>query len=287
MGYRNLFVEEVEDFTGVSAVIVKTLTRVDNTFLAKYPKVKLVIRAGSGYDNIDLEAAINRGITVCNTPEANALSAAEHTISLIFSLIKRLQGGKENLVKKKWKENLEMNFEAGDLKLLVIGVGRIGTRVARTMQTLGATVKGVDPYLSDEVWAEKRILSTTFLEGVSWCNMMSFHCPLNTETYGYFNQKTLSMLRSPIWLINTARGGIIDENAIEIGLETGMIRGVGLDVYCQEPNPHLAFVNLPNIILTPHTGAYTERAKYRIAHELLDVWKSFFIDKNPINILTH
>jgi len=282
---REYFVTSVTDNRAVKIAIIKTYTHVDANFLDCYPDLKLIIRAGTGFDNIDLRETSARGIIVCNTPEANAKATFEHTLSFILSLIKQQQKSKANVIAEKWKDNLDWNVEIGDLRLLVVGVGRIGTKVAQTMQSLGARVWGVDPYLSDEEWLTKEIEKTTYEKGIKLSNMISYHCPLTCETRDYFSGDTLNTLENPLWLINTARGGIINENALAKGLESGKILGAGLDVFEMEPLPKIPFAHQSNVYITPHTGAYTEAAKKRITLEIIKVWKSFVLDKNPLNRL--
>ncbi|HGY11073.1 MAG TPA: hypothetical protein ENK36_01745, partial [Desulfobacterales bacterium] len=126
--------------------IIRTQTFADRSFFDQFPNLKMLIRAGTGFDNIDLSEAKMRNIVVCNTPEANAISAFEHTISFIFSLIKQLKISEKNLFSGNWKSGLLNNWELSDLKTLIVGVGRVGTKVAKALQYFGAEVKGVDPY---------------------------------------------------------------------------------------------------------------------------------------------
>ncbi len=267
----------------IEIAVVKTFTRVDEGFLQKYPNLKLIIRAGSGYDNIDLEATRSRNVIVCNTPDANVIAAFEHTISLILALIKGHRPGMRNLEEKTWKEGLPRNWEISDLRVLIVGVGRIGNRVAGFLQRMGAEVRGVDPYLTQEEWQQKRVKEITYQKGIKWCNLISYHCPLTTETENYFNKQTLQSLIQPVWLINTARGGIINEEVLLQGLQEGKILGAGLDVFVNEPQPELPYRNFENIYLTPHTGAFTNKAQHRLAEEIIHIWEAFVFHKRIIN----
>ena len=267
----------------VEIIIIKTFTCVDEDFLKNYPKLKLIIRAGSGYDNIDLATARKNGVYVCNTPETNVIPAYEHTISLIFLLLKQHQKGKYNLFHHKWKEDLPRNWELQDLKALVVGVGRIGNRVARFLLNQGAQVQGVDPYLTPSEWQECGINKVSYVEGLKWCNLISYHCPLTSETKDYFSHETLNSLLEPAWLINTARGGIINDEALLKGLQEGKILGAGLDVFRKEPNPDLPYRDFANVYLTPHTGAYTINAPRRMTEEILQVWEAFVFHNRLLN----
>ncbi len=269
----------------VEIIIIRTKTVVDKSFFERFPKLKLLIRAGTGFDNIDIKEAQKSNIQICNTPEANALSAHEHTISFIFALLKQHETAQKNLLKGNWKKGLENNWEISDLKALIVGVGRVGTRVAKALKYFGAEVKGVDPYLSKSDWNEKQVSPISYSEGLKWCNLISFHCPLTHETKNYFDETTLDILKNPIWLINTARGGIVLQSALKTGLEYGKLLGFAADVFSVEPPLKLEFSDFSNVILTPHIGSFTRKAKERLSEETLLVWKAYVFQhkiQNPI-----
>ncbi|MBW6515066.1 MAG: hypothetical protein K0B81_00440 [Candidatus Cloacimonetes bacterium] len=282
-GLENYFLKETVDPLEIEIVIVKTFTIADQEFLEKYQHLKMVIRAGSGYDNIDLKAAKKREIIVCNTPEANVIPAFEHTTFFILSLLKHYQLGRKNIIKCKWKEDLPRNWEVKDLKALIIGVGRIGSRIAKYLQEHNAEVLGVDPYLNEEEWQQRGVKNTSYQEGLKWCNLITYHCPLTKETENYFSYETLKLLNQPVWLINTARGGIVNEAALLQGINEGKILGAGLDVFVDEPSPSLPFQDYDNVYLTPHTGAYTKNAQNTMAEEILQVWESFVFQNLILN----
>lgn len=259
----------------VEIVIIKTPTTVDQSFIARYPKLKMIIRSGSGYDNIDLKLTRKANIIVCNTPEANTIAAFEHTMAFIFAMIKQHQRSKKNVLQKKWKDELAWNYEINELTVLVVGLGRIGTKVAQALQLFGARVWAVDPYLSQKQWLEKKITRVSYDQGLKCANLISYHCPLTKETKNYFSDNTLNTLSHPAYLVNTARGPIVNEVSLKKGLNSGQIIAAGLDVYDSEPNPELTFGEYDNVYLTPHTGAYTQAAKIRLAKEVVTTWKSF------------
>jgi D-3-phosphoglycerate dehydrogenase len=178
---------------------------------------------------------------------------------------------------------LEVSSEISDLKTLLVGVGRIGSKVAGFLKANGAEVRGVDPYLSPSRWAELGIESTSYIQGLHWCNLVTFHCPLTNLTRHYFSQPLLKTLKAPIWLLNVSRGSVVEEKALEIGLKSGMIKAAGIDVFEEEPWETQEFASLPNLYLTPHTGAFTEKAKERLVIETLDVWSSFVQDNKLVS----
>jgi D-3-phosphoglycerate dehydrogenase len=275
-GWAHFFSQDARSHGAeAEVVIIRTATRFSRQLFEQFPKLKLIIRAGSGFDNIDVAEAERRGVAVCNTPEANSFSAYEHTLAMILALIKRHQQGKEAVMDGSWRQTMASCWEISDLRVLVVGVGRVGTRVAKALEYLGAEVRGLDPYLTPEQWHQRGVSPIPYIEGVAWANCISYHCPLFDETLHYFNSATLSQLQQPIWLINVARGGVVDENAVAQGLNSGMILGAGFDVFEQEPWQPQSFSNDSRVILTPHTGAFTEKAKHRMALETVAVWQHF------------
>ena len=275
-GYSDYFLMDNDE--NAQVVIIRTKTVANKAFLDAYPNLKLIIRAGTGFDNIDIAYAFSKGIAVQNTPEANAQSAYEHTIAMISSLIKQLPKAKNNVLNGNWKKNLKYNYEFSDITALVVGVGRIGKRVAKALQFFGAKVLGVDPYLSQD---EREILGIGFVsyeKGLQLANLITYHCPLTKHTKDYFSVETLEILSNPIFLINVARGRIVDENAIIEGFKRNLLLGVAMDVFENEPWENKDFANRDNVILSPHIGAYTQKAKDRMAKETIKVWENFVFD---------
>ena len=274
-GWDSFFTKSATLNDDIEIIIIRTKTDFNKDKFSKFPNLRMIIRAGSGFDNIDIIEAKKRNVIVCNTPEANAFSAYEQTLSFIFALIKQHQICKDHVLKGNWEKDFMPNWEISDLKVLIVGVGRVGTRVADTLKYLGAKVKGVDPYLSKSEWKQKNIESLIYKEGVKWCNLLSYHCPLTDETENYFDGKVLDTLKSPIWLVNTSRGKVVNESIVEKGILIGNIMGFASDVFSEEPWKVKIFANNNNVILSPHIGAYTKKAKIRLSLETLDVWSNY------------
>ena len=281
-GWNSHFTESVTSNDEIEIIIIRTKTDFNKDRFAEFPNLKMIIRSGSGFDNIDIIEAQKRNVIVCNTPEANAFSAYEQTLSFIFALIKQHQICKDRVLKGNWDKNFTPNWEISDLKVLVVGVGRVGTRVADTLKYLGAQVKGVDPYLSISDWKQKNIESLIYKEGIMWCNLLTYHCPLTDETENYFNEQVMNSLKNPIWLVNTSRGKVVNESVVEKGLLDGDIIGFASDVFSKEPWDVKKIANNSNVILSPHVGAYTKKAKIRLSLETLDVWSNY-VNKHQIN----
>ncbi len=281
--YQNYFYNSIP-YGDVKVIILRTKTIASPQFIDKFPDLKMIIRAGTGLDNVDYHYAKSKGIIVQNTPNANAISAYEHTMAMIFALIKKIPTAKNNILQNKWKNNFVFNYEFSDITPLVVGLGRIGTKVAKALKFFGFSVMGVDPYLDKKKWEELDIKQVSYYEGLKKCNLITFHCPLTPKTRDYFSLKTLDLLKNPVYLINVARGEITNEKAIEVGLQKNKLLGVALDVFKREPWPVKSFALQDNVLLSPHIGAYTQKAKNRLALETLDVWEDFVFNnkiKNP------
>jgi D-3-phosphoglycerate dehydrogenase len=267
-------INEIEN-NEVEVAIVRTKTLFNSSLMDSFPSLSLIIRAGSGYDNIDLIAARERNIRVCTTPGANTRSAFEHTISLILALLKRHQYGKKSIILRTWKSDIPRNWELSDLRALIVGAGRIGSLVADFLTGSGSQVKVSDPYISDSEVIEKKIELTDYNDGLKWCNLITYHCPLSWETRDYFNIDSLEILNNPVWLVNVARGSIVNEEALISGLENQLILGAALDVFDQEPWYNEALTGLSNVYLTPHTGSYTKSSNEKLVKEVIKTWSEF------------
>jgi D-3-phosphoglycerate dehydrogenase len=264
--------------------IIRTKTVFDAGMMDSFPNIKLIIRAGSGVDNIDIEEAARRNIQVMNTPKANAQAAAEHTLAMILSLIKQLPQCKEAVLNGSWKNKLKHSLEISELRVLVVGVGHVGSRVAGMLTALGAEVRGVDPYLSEIEKENFNIPFCSYMVGLDWCNLITFHCPLTAETKDYFTNDSLSQLKNSIFLINSARGGIINEGFLSKFSENKFILGIGIDVFSTEPCPIIDYFRKKNTFISPHAGAHTYLAKQRLSEEVLRAWGKFQNTKNTKKI---
>lgn len=266
-----LFSEDIE------IIILRTKSTITESYYKRFPNLKCVIRAGSGYDNIDVEKAKDYNIIVQNTPDANVNSAFEHTIGLLFSLIKNHKEHNHNVLENKWRDKATNNLEITDLKVLVVGFGRVGSLVGNFLNSMGAKVKYVDPYL-DANNINKDIQAISYEEGLSWANVITFHCPLYKETRNYFAASSLDFINKA-YLLNVARGGIIDVDSAIAGLNKGKILGLAMDVMEEEPWQCEGWEDNKKIIMTPHTGAYTEKAKARLAKDTYSTWSAFNFEK--------
>lgn len=262
----------VKDLPGL---IVRNRTRVDEALLRLAPKLKVVGRLGVGLDNIDVAACERRGIEVCSARGANATSVSEYAIAMAMILLRgRAYRDTQRLVSGEWpREELGRGLELAGKTLGIIGLGSIGTTTARKARALEMRVIASDPYLpaGNESW---RLAHATKLdELLATSDVVTVHCPLTPETRGMIAGPQLQRMRKGAILINSARGGIVDEAACAAALRSGHLGGAALDVFDDEPIRAEAgklFTGLNNIILTPHISGVTAEANHRVSHMTVD-----------------
>lgn len=236
--------------------------------LAGNHKLKAIVRAGVGTDNIDKEAATRLGIVVMNTPAGNTISTAEHTWAIMLALSRNVAPAYHSLLDHKWDRNKYMGTQLAGKALGIVGLGRIGQAVAKRAQAFEMRVLGFDPFLTKDRAAEMGIEMVDSIRGLlPLVDYLTVHTPLTEETKGIVNRETLDLLKSGVRLVNCARGGIYDEGALVEGLKSGKIGGVALDVFETEPCTDSPLYGLPGVLCTPHLGASTEEAQTQVAVE--------------------
>jgi len=253
------------------ALAVRSETKVTADIIARAGKLKIIGRAGVGVDNIDVEAATNRGILVVNSPEGNTLAAAELTVAMLLALARNIAPADQALRGGKWDRKKYMGSEVYGKTLGVVGLGKIGREVVSRLQAFGMSVLGYDPYLKPEQAESLGIklvdLDTLYRES----DYITVHTPKTKETTGMINAEKLALMKPTVRLINCARGGIIDEAALAEAAKAGQIAGAAVDVFTVEPaaadNPLLG---VPNILTTPHLGASTEEAQVNVALDIAE-----------------
>lgn len=272
----------------VDAVIVRSETQITADVLAAGKKIKIIGRAGVGVDNIDVAAASRQGVVVVNVPGGNTISAAEHTMALLLSLSRNIPAANDSVKRGEWTRSKFTGTELQGKTLGLIGLGRIGREVAKRAQSFGMSVLGFDPYASEE-YAKTFNISLQPLEAIyKEADYLTVHVPLNETTKHMFNAKTLAQLKPGVRLINCARGGIIDEQALADAIVKGHVKGAALDVFEQEPTPKdNPLLKLPQVIVTPHLGAATEEAQVKVAQELAETIRDYFMNgtvRNAVNL---
>ncbi len=254
------------------AIITRSGTAMDEEVFAAASKLKIAARAGVGLDNIDVDAATVRGIQVMNTPGANTLGATELTMALLLGLCRNLPKANDSIKKGEWTRKLFMGTELNGKTLGVVGLGRIGSRVATRCQAFGMTVIAYDPYIAEEIAERIRVeLVAELDELLSRADIITIHTPLNEETCGMIAAEEIAKMKDDVRIVNAARGGIIEEQALYDALEAGKIAGAALDVYSNEPPKTdllQKLISLPNVVTTPHIGASTHESQHGVAMQV-------------------
>ncbi len=251
------------------ALVVRSATKVTPKIIEAAKKLKVIGRAGVGLDNVDLKAATDKGIIVMNTPGGNTISTAEHTMTLILSLSRNIPAADLSMKKNEWKRKDFMGVELYNKTIGIIGLGRIGMEVAKRSLAFGMRVKAYDPYLSREVADQMGVELVTLEDIYKNADYITVHVPITEETKNMISDKEISMMKAGVRLINCARGGIIDEEAVVKALEAGKVGGAAFDVYAEEPPKDLKLSKFANnVVLTPHLGASTEEAQVNVAIEI-------------------
>jgi D-3-phosphoglycerate dehydrogenase len=251
------------------ALVTRSATRVDDELLRAGRRLRVVGRGGVGVDNIDIEAASRRGILVVNAPEANTLSAAEHTVAMLLALAKNLPEAARSVREGRWERG-RLGVEVAGKTLGIIGLGRIGGRVARRARALEMKVCAYDPYIAVTRADELRVQLVELDELLQAADFLTLHVPLTDETRGMIGASELARLPRGARVINCARGGVIDESALAAALDSGQVAGAALDVLASEPpEPGNPLAGRADVIVTPHLGGSTLEAHNRIGSEIL------------------
>lgn len=269
------------------ALLVRSQTQVTRELIEKGHDLKIIGRAGVGVDNIDLEAATENGIIVVNAPDGNTNSAAEHTMAMLMALARKIPQAYYSLKNKKWDRKSHVGVELRDKTLGVIGLGRIGEEVARRAKGQRMDVIAYDPFLTEEKAKALGIEYGTFDEVIAAGDFITVHTPLLKETRHIINSEAFAKMKKDVRIINCARGGIIDEDALYDAITSGKVVGAALDVFEEEPAIDHKILELEEVIATPHLGASTIEAQENVAidvsHDVVRIL-SGGLARNPVNI---
>ncbi|QVL30507.1 phosphoglycerate dehydrogenase [Telmatocola sphagniphila] len=249
--------------------ILRSGTKITAELLENPGKLRAIVRAGVGVDNIDVAAATRKGIVVMNTPGGNTVSAAEQTIALLMSLVRPIPAAHASMKAGKWERNKFVGTQLAGKLIGIIGLGRIGREVAKRCQGLDMKIVGYDPFLSSDRAKELGITAVANIDQMlPMVQFLTIHTPLNDETKSLIGARELALLPKGARVLNVARGGIIDERALSEALQSGHIAGAGLDVFTEEPPPaDNPILSAPNTVLTPHLGASTVEAQEAVGVE--------------------
>lgn len=251
-----------EAIAGAAALIVRSATTVDADLLEAADSLVVVGRAGIGLDNIDVDAATRRGVMVVNAPQSNVISAAEHTVALMLAQVRNIPQAHNDLVAGEWNRSRWKGTELHGKRLGIVGLGRVGILVAQRALAFGMHLSAYDPYLSPERARQLNVtLVETLEELVASVDVLTIHLPKTPETVGLIDADVLEHANPRLRIINTARGGILDESALAAALKDGKIAGAALDVFDEEPTTESPLFGLENVVVTPHLGASTTEAQ--------------------------
>jgi D-3-phosphoglycerate dehydrogenase len=246
---------------GVDAVIVRSATRIDAEALAQAPNLRVVARAGVGLDNVDVEAATKAGVMVVNAPSSNTVSAAEHAVGLLLAVARNVPQAMGSLKAGEWQRSRFTGAELYGKVAGILGLGRIGELVAQRLAAFCLQVIAYDPYVPTARAAQLGVRLVGLEELLAEADFISVHLPKTAETSGLIGERELRLVKPGVLIVNAARGGIVDENALALALKDGRVGGAGIDVFATEPPADSPLLAFPNVVATPHLGASTHEAQ--------------------------
>lgn len=269
------------------ALIVRSKTKVTGEIIKSARKLKVIGRAGVGVDNIDIPAASKRGIIVMNTPAGNTLSTAEQTFALLLSLSRNTTQANTSVKAGNWEKKKFTGVEIYDKVLGIVGLGKIGTEVARRARAFGMNVVAYDPFIAAEKAEQLDIKVVELPELLKTSDYITVHTPLTDDTYHIIGKKEFAKMKTGVRVLNCARGGIVDETALCEAIESGKVSGAALDVFEKEPPKDNPLLKFDCVITTPHLGASTTEAQVKVgidvAYQIIDALKGKSI-RNALNI---
>jgi D-3-phosphoglycerate dehydrogenase / 2-oxoglutarate reductase len=272
----------------VEAFVVRSETKITRKVLEAAPKLRVVGRAGVGVDNVDVEAATQRGVVVMNTPGGNTTSTAELTFSMLMALARNIPQANASMKAGEWSRKAFSGSELSQKTLGLLGMGRIGTEVARRAVAFGMKVMAYDPYITTARAKALQVDLAELDEVFRQADFLTVHMPLNDETRGMVNAAAFEKMKKGVRVINCARGGIVHEADLLAAVQGGKVAGAALDVYETEPLPKDSPLRaLPQIVMTPHLGASTEEAQENVGIEIAESIAAFLLQgevRNAVNL---
>jgi D-3-phosphoglycerate dehydrogenase / 2-oxoglutarate reductase len=272
----------------VHAIVVRSETKITRKIMESAPELRVVGRAGVGVDNVDVEAATQRGVIVMNTPAGNTISTAELTFSMLMSLARKIPQANASIKSGEWNRKAYQGVELHKKTLGIIGLGRIGTEVAKRAQVFGMKVLAYDPYLALSRAQSMQIELVPLERIYAESDFITVHIPMTDETRGMINASVMAKMKKGVRLINCARGGIIKEDDLAAAIKSGQVAGAALDVYETEPPPaEFKLRQMPEVIMTPHLGASTVEAQTNVGIEIAEAIQDYLLTgavRNAVNL---
>jgi D-3-phosphoglycerate dehydrogenase len=266
----------------VDGMIVRSSTVVDRDLMQKAKRLKVVGRAGVGVDNVDLDAATEYGILVMNSPGGSTTTTAEHTIAMLFALARNIPQAFRTLKNHQWEKNKFKGVELAGKTLGVIGLGRIGSEVARKCQAMGMNVIAFDPYINPDAHLSSGLELVDLQNILREADFITVHVPLTDSTRNLINKTAIDQMKDGVRILNCARGGIVSENDLYDALKSGKVAGAAFDVFDVEPNTDSPLLELDNFIATPHLGASTVEAQRKVSEDICRQVSDYLV-KNTVD----
>jgi D-3-phosphoglycerate dehydrogenase len=254
----------------MDALIVRSQVTVDAGLIEAGTRLQVIGRAGVGVDNVDLDAATRAGITVVNAPTGNTIAAAEHTLALLLALARKIASADASVRRGEWARKQHEGVQLGGRTLGIIGLGKIGMAIAERARGFGMTLLGSDPYVTSEQAALRGVELVELDELLARSDAVTVHVPLGRGTAGLIGEAAIRKMKPTAFVLNVARGGVVDEAAVATALREGRLGGAGIDVFEHEPPPGSPLLDAPNTVLTPHLGASTAEAQVAVAEEVAE-----------------
>jgi D-3-phosphoglycerate dehydrogenase len=268
-------------------LVIRSATKANAALLEKAPKLRVIGRAGVGVDNVDVEAATRRGVLVMNTPGGNAVSVAEHTLALMLGLARSVPQANASTQAGKWEKSSFSGTELRRKTLGLVGFGRVGMEVARRARALEMKVVAYDPYVTPAAASELDVELLPLEEVLKRSDVVSLHTALSQATENIINAAAIAQMKKGAWIINCARGELIEEAALADALKSGRLAGAGLDTFAVEPPKNSPLIGLPNVIATPHIAGSTREAQEEVGTAIAQQVKDYLNDgmiRNAVNM---
>jgi D-3-phosphoglycerate dehydrogenase len=270
----------------VDGIVVRSDTQVTDEVMGAAPRLRVIARAGAGVDNIDVPAATRRGIVVMNAAGENTISAAEHTMSMILSLARRIPAADRSMRAGKWERGSAfLGIELFGKTLGILGVGKVGREVAARARAFGMEIIGYDPVLTPEAAARAGVTAAKLEEVLEKADVLTLHLPLTEGTRHLLNRERIARCRKGVRIVNVARGGVVDEAALVEAIRSGQVAGAALDVFEHEPPTGSPLLGLDGVVLTPHLGASTQEAQEKVAARIGETVAAFLRDGTVTNAI--
>ncbi len=271
----------LELIPSMDGVIVRSATTIDKSVIEKASRLKVIGRAGVGIDNVDIEAATQSGVLVMNSPGGSTTTTAEHTIAMLFALARNIPQAYKKLKERQWEKTKFKGVELAGKTLGVVGLGRIGSEVARKCQAIGMNVIAYDPYINPDAQFSSGLTLVDVSRIFEESDFITVHSPLTDATRNLIRKETIARMKDGVRILNCARGGIVNEQDLYEAMKAGKVAGAALDVFETEPNTESPLLELDNFIATPHLGASTVEAQRKVSEDICQQISDYLL-KNTV-----